>query len=274
MSNPAVVKLQDKKINGQSISLEDNFGEAIHIHIDNFRFDLTVKEFRQMCSDICDAVNAYADVEGFDCHRINAVYMERLLWEDMPRLCGVKMEQVALKEMMCPSPEGELKKLPESGIVKAMDGDESDADRCRDSFYNGQSRRERLDTLLESIREHGYPYDGEYIIMYGDDNKILDGQHRAACLWKLYGDVEVPVMRLYFKDYASPQMTVPGWKKNGVYQGMRKLYGLAKNPRLLYQEIRIKRRAMRAKKKKEQMERYVAQNQETVRSIEAVLDSK
>lgn len=274
MSNPAVIKLQDKKINGQSISLEDNFGEAIHVHIDNFRFDLTVEEFRQMYSDICDAVNSYVAVEGFDCHSVNAVYLERLLWRDISRLCEVKIQNVALKDMLCPAPEGGLKKLPESEKVKALNGAAEDEERYKDTFYNGQSHQERLDTVMESIREHGYPYGGEYIIMYGDDNQILDGQHRASCLWKLYGDIEVPVMRLYFENYTSPQLTIPWWKKNSLYQGIRKSYHLVKSPKLLYQQIREQRRAMRRKHKEKQLKKYVAQNYKTVHSIETVLQNK
>jgi hypothetical protein len=63
-----------------------------------------------------------------------------------------------------------------------------------------------MKAMMDSIKEHGYPYNDNYIVLYGDDNIIRDGQHRASCLFVLYGNIEVPVLRMYFKDYRSPKI--------------------------------------------------------------------
>ena len=83
MSNAAVITLQKKKIGLHRVWLDDNFGEAIHVHVDDFRADLSNQEFAQMYSDLCDALNELLRVPGFDCHKINPVYMELLLWKDL-----------------------------------------------------------------------------------------------------------------------------------------------------------------------------------------------
>ena len=51
MSNPGVINLFSKyKWTGviKRFQVEDNIGESIHIHINNFRIDLTIKEFYKL----------------------------------------------------------------------------------------------------------------------------------------------------------------------------------------------------------------------------------
>ena len=55
MSNPGVIILDTKKKNiiqrifnrnsFRYVQIEDNIGEAIHIHFDDFRIELSIKEF-------------------------------------------------------------------------------------------------------------------------------------------------------------------------------------------------------------------------------------
>ena len=50
MSNPGVIELFNfayrYRSGNHSFRIEDNIGEAIHLHLDNIRLDLSVKEFR------------------------------------------------------------------------------------------------------------------------------------------------------------------------------------------------------------------------------------
>jgi hypothetical protein len=45
MSNPGVLMLSETLINGKSFRIEDNIGEAIHIHFGDIRLDMTIREF-------------------------------------------------------------------------------------------------------------------------------------------------------------------------------------------------------------------------------------
>ena len=198
MSNPAVVKLQKKTIYKQKVWLDDNFGEAVHLHINNIRADLTIKEFDDLCADICDAINALLCVEGFDIHCIDKTYLESVLWKDLLDVKEVRIDHVRLSSLLCPNQEGELIPLPKSRGVKALEGDTQENDQIRASHHIGQTSADRLNRAMDGIQRNVYPYKGQYIILYNDDFVIRDGQHRASCLYHLNGDMEVPVMRLIF----------------------------------------------------------------------------
>ncbi|MCC8161640.1 MAG: hypothetical protein LIO86_00375 [Lachnospiraceae bacterium] len=251
MSNPAVVTLQNRHIENHAVWLDDNFGESIHIHIDDFRADLTNAELRQMCSDLCEAINALVDIPGFDCHRIDPVFLEMQLGGRLRHLTKVGLDEVAPKDMQVLW--NGVEPLGQSMCVRALKGDTEEIDRTRDIYHEGQKDRERLDALLESVRENGYPYQGEYMILYGDDNIIMDGQHRAACLWELDPEKAVPVLRFYFDNYVTPA-AIPKWKRNAAYQSVRKCgralrsgIGLLTHPRKLYRQLKEnkKKRAQR-----------------------------
>ncbi|MBR4720597.1 MAG: hypothetical protein IK057_02415 [Clostridia bacterium] len=205
MSNPAVIKLQSGKIGKSKVWLDDNFGESVHIHIDDMRIDLTTNEFKKLYTDLCDTLNALVDVEGCDIHDIDPVYLQVLLWRYLPKLVGVSIDKVKLGDMLAPRGE-KIHRLPESDGVKALEGLSNENEGYRKSHHIGQTDGERMQDSLDSIKANGYPFNNQYIIMYGDDNIIRDGQHRASCLYHLYGNIEVPVMRLKIKGYKSPNI--------------------------------------------------------------------
>ena len=60
MSNPGVIVLDEADCKGTKFNrfqIEDNIGEAIHIHIDNIRFDLTIDEFIEFSASIKDILS-------------------------------------------------------------------------------------------------------------------------------------------------------------------------------------------------------------------------
>lgn len=200
MSNPAVIKLHKKNISRSRIWLDDNVGESIHIHIDDIRVDLKVQEFYDICASIEQALDTLISVDGFSCKYIDPIYMESMLSENLLHLRSVRIDNVKLSEMLAPGVKG-IKKLSDSRAVRALKGDTAENDLHRVSHHIGQSSAERLDNIYNSVIKNGYPWSGHYIIMYGDDNIIRDGQHRAACLYVSGGDRIVPVVRLYFDNY-------------------------------------------------------------------------
>ncbi len=204
MSNPAVIKLQSSKINKNRIWIDDNFGESIHIHIDDIRVDLSVQEFEKLYEDLCCTLNKLIEVEGLDFRKIDPIYLEVMLWDKLTKLKMVRIDYVNLDDMYAPFGQT-MVKLSESRGVKALRGVFKEEEKRR-SNHLGQTETERMAISLESIKENGYPYDNQYIVMYGDDNIIRDGQHRASCLYYLYGNIEVPVMRMYFDNYDSPNI--------------------------------------------------------------------
>ena len=50
MSNPAVIELVKTIIGNNDLSVEDNFGESIHLHLGYLRMDFTLQEYKKFCS--------------------------------------------------------------------------------------------------------------------------------------------------------------------------------------------------------------------------------
>lgn len=204
MSNPGVITLEKYDKVGQRLWLDDNIGEAVHIHLNDLRVDMSVAEFSAFVEKLYDIINELVQVEGFDARKYNPVYLSVMLGKYLPKLRQVSKDEVMLSDLILYKPViGPFLRrvrLPDSKCVKALNGDSRENDGPCSSHHIGQTSAQRLDSVMESIREHGYPHNDQYIILYNDNMLIRDGQHRAACLYKLYGDHKVPVLRLYFDD--------------------------------------------------------------------------
>lgn len=274
MSNPAVRKLCMTTIAGMPMWMDDNIGESIHVHFGDLRIDLTNKEFEKICEDICTAINQLVQVEGFDMHNINPVYMEVMLWKNIHYLEYIRYDTVALKEMLCPD-VGIYKPIPDSKCVKALDGETKENDVPRLSHHLGQSSQDRLERVYNSILKYDYPYQNEYIVMYGDDNVIQDGQHRAACLWKIKGDVSVPVMRLYFKNYKSPSKKILSKNRSIIPAEIRGILFMIKEPRYFVRQLLKKiRRSLKGFIKRAIMRIYILKHKKIFEEYSSIFDLK
>ena len=78
MSNPAVFRLNKSNIRGNVISIEDNIGESIHIHMGLVRFDLTTEELNNITQTLLTVLNDQIAVEGFNLYEQNEYFLERI----------------------------------------------------------------------------------------------------------------------------------------------------------------------------------------------------
>ena len=84
MSNPGVIVLDNCKKNllqkifnrnsFRYVQIEDNIGEAIHIHFDDFRIELTLEEFFQFCDSLKETLNNLVNVENFNINQIDPLF--------------------------------------------------------------------------------------------------------------------------------------------------------------------------------------------------------
>lgn len=207
MSNPAVVKLAQGKVGKSKVWLDDNYGESIHLHIDDYRVDMTVEEFSTLYNDSCDILNDLASVKNLDFRNIDPVFLSLFLWKKIPSLISAKIDNVYLEDLLAPhNTTDRIFKLSESVGVRALNGTLKNSEEFRESHHISQTEKERMSIIYESIKKQGYPYNNQYIILFGDDNIIRDGQHRASCLYYLNGNIKIPVLRLGFSDYKSPNV--------------------------------------------------------------------
>ncbi len=192
MSNPGVIKLVRNKYGNHVFWIDDNIGESIHIHLDQFRVDLTVNEFLELANDLESVLNYLFQDKGIDVRTIDSRFLNYQL-EQILDISEVAQGRAKLSEMIvfddlgaCRLPDSERVRFLENGMC-CMKYKE------RESNFWSQTNMFRMKEVLSLIRSKGYPFNDEFIMIEKDRHLILDGWHRAACLYYLYGDIEVPV---------------------------------------------------------------------------------
>ena len=202
MSNPAVVDLKNGVMSIGSYRLEDNIGESIHLHIGEWRFDLTIKELDDLACECGIAINNFLSGTGFNYSDYDPLFLSQIS-DYLPDLIEVRDDKVRLKDLRVDTSflgffgYGGIEK---SRVFKAYKGKTKEDERYRQVNRFGETNEERRNALLESVRKNGYPFNNNYIILFNNQNIVRDGQHRAAALYYLYGDMEISVKRLIFKD--------------------------------------------------------------------------
>lgn len=219
MINPGVITLASLQNIEYSkfpyrFDIEDNIGEAIHFHYKDIRIDLTVKEFYELAEKMYKVIDDLISVNGFSCKNFDPTLLVGISSE-LPKLKEIKYRKIFLEDIKVDTYDAEGKpiiaSLAESRVVKALNGIEKENNNHLIQFnYFAQNNVEKISNNdrilfnLESIKKHGYPYNNELIIV-NSNNQIWDGQHRAACLYYLYGNIEVDVQELVFGETAEYQ---------------------------------------------------------------------
>ena len=201
MSNAGVIMLAEKTINGQSFRIEDNIGEAIHIHFGNMRIDMTVNEFLDFGKQTENIVNQMIDIDGFDVRNFNPICLYEIMCRFI-NLRAVSLDHVQLSQLNTYSNDGNIIKISDSRVVEALAGNTENLMKWQQINLYSETNHSRFESIIKSIKENGYPLNNEYIILNNDGYFVVDGLHRASCLFHLYGDIEIPVIRLYFHENA------------------------------------------------------------------------
>lgn len=201
MSNPAVKLLSETTIKGKNFRIEDNLGESIHIHIGDFRFELTIEEFKEFANSIYESAREFLSISGIDLEMIDSTSLD---WNWLSRYSEIKkisLKRVKMKDLYTRDyVDGNdemlrIMKVNESLKMKVLTKKENMVSKKNSSSVD----KERLQSILDVIKEKGYPYDGKYI-MVNQFNQIYDGDHRAAGLLFLYGEeFTIPVLEVEFE---------------------------------------------------------------------------
>ena len=239
MSNPGVIKLAEVITQQHTFRVEDNIGEAIHLHFDGIRIDLSVNEYRRLVAQVRDLLENMIQAPGF-----HLKYIEPLFFMEMgshwPYLDKAYFEDLYLNDILVDTyvydeetkmEQYTLRPLSESRVMKYLQGNTSENDKRKQINLFGQSNSERVEDVLRLIKTQGYPVDDKYIVLTNlppgsydgctisgystkdgkqDENQsvistnlnniLYDGQHRASCLYYLYGNIKVKVLHLLFSN--------------------------------------------------------------------------
>ena len=212
MSNPGVITLVDASSRFSKIKrfvVEDNIGESIHVHIDNMRIDFTVNEYLEFSNATRDALEELNIIPGYSLEKFDEHFLMEFS-SHLYNLIDIKTEKIKLSKLRCivnydyyKGGKVTVKRiLPvyKTPVYKYLVGDKVGYEKYNQYNYHGVNNCDRIDGVLSSIKENGYPYKEQYIILANGQNIIRDGQHRAAVLYDLYGcDHEIEIMRFNFK---------------------------------------------------------------------------
>lgn len=240
MSNPAVFTLANEFLadSKMTIKIEDNIGEAIHIHFGDIRIDSTVADFYRITNDVRQSLHELCDVENFNVDNYDPVFL-LMIAKLLPYLEKAEIQKCRLSDLQIVTRPflkiPVVRGLERSRVYKALNGNEREQRSYNQENYRDQDNIQRMKMILKSVEEHGYPYEGEYIVLINDQMLIRDGQHRAACLRYLYGaDKEIPVVRLYFKNNMGNASLHPwiehflSWDKKRVKKVLRMMKKMLK----------------------------------------------
>lgn len=180
------------------------------------------------------------NVEGFHAESMDERMLETFS-HILPYIERIREDFFPIGELIVIDDGNKVHQIADCNRVKALQGALNlNHTIRRESNYCNESNEDRLRSCLDFVKQRGYPFEENYILLYGDENTIMDGWHRASCLYYLYGNLEVPVRRVYFKpgtrrteQYIFPYEKVPGKSRVAIYGagdiGASYVYQLKKN---------------------------------------------
>ena len=210
MSNPAVITLSNassRKGKFKRFVIEDNIGESIHLHIDSMRFDFTINEYLEFSRVVRQSLKELKILKEYDLENFDEHFLLDCS-NFLPNLQNINIEEIKLSELKFIVHSNykkdmniiRLKKISETPVYKYLQGKKEDFLKYDQYHYFGMDNEKRILDLFDSIKNHGYPYLDQYIILFNGENIVRDGQHRAAVLAHLYGvDFKAKILRFNFK---------------------------------------------------------------------------
>lgn len=211
MSNPGVVTLDSmgtKDGKFKRFVVEDNIGEAIHVHIDDMRIDFTVKEFIEFSAMIRESLRKIDFLCGHTIDKFDECFL-RSCAHYLTELVKVKIEEVRLSDLKCIIPWRVKKNLTLNKVAsvyelptyKYLGGDKSEYLDLDPYEYSAVNKEANLLRTLALFKKDKYPVNERYIILFDGQQYIRYGEEYAAILGHLHGrDAAIKVMRFYFKD--------------------------------------------------------------------------
>lgn len=195
------------------LQIEDNIGEAIHIHWRELRLDFSVRDFLAL-ADACLTALEHFEKKAIKLNpRLsNKVNLPPAFIRDLgalkDKIIGAEISEEYLDDLnvitffdaggkKCMKPQPITQSVP----YLALQSESGKAAYCQyqREFSTCGNSLENFRQLVESMLQHGYAAHDERIVLFGDEPFIRDGQHRAAALRHFLGNVKVPVVRLQFE---------------------------------------------------------------------------
>lgn len=151
-------------------------------------------------SDFCEKIYQLLNREygkGFSFKSLSPVYLEHMLGIDLPNIERIEMCKKDILSLTIFDREGPCKvKIYEHDIYNQLKtGVFKEGRKSTNHLF--ENNEERIRNILSEIRK-----DSKNVcaVVYGDEDVVRDGTHRLACMYFLYGNIEIPIIRIYVKN--------------------------------------------------------------------------
>jgi hypothetical protein len=152
---------------------------------------------------VYDLLNIALGVKGLDIRDVDPIYLCQNIvsWLDLDHIL---VENIALSNLRTENRDKDNKiylvSLKESRIYKALDGNNTELISRDQINYFGDTNISRFERLADSVKNNRFDLSRPIAILNNDGFWIRDGCHRASIVLHEHGDIDVKVIRLYFKD--------------------------------------------------------------------------
>ncbi|MGL5571539.1 hypothetical protein [Cetobacterium sp.] len=190
MSNPSVFELAKIKIDDSIICIEDNIGEAIHVHIGPFRIDLTINEFLEITEKIENVFKFLLKEKEIDILEYNKYFLMnfRDYWLEILK---VENKEVRISELKIKLEDKKRilnsKKIIESPFYRYYQKEEIDLEIYENTLDIFQTNKEKADEIYNSIKKNQFASNNECIVI-DNEGYILDGEEKVCSLLSIYGE--------------------------------------------------------------------------------------
>ena len=194
----SALKIIKKKRYGLVICLVNNMVtlELFEKHLQNFDFG----SFEYQCEIIYSFLKQNYGNGSIDYKIFSPTYLEHMLGVDIPRIKRVEftIERV-LSLTVYERAEGETPtkvRINEHSLFKKLQQGLFD-NEYKSTNHIFENNTERINNVMKEVSASVKKFP---IVVYGEEDVVRDGTHRLACIYYLYGDIDVPVIRVYVEN--------------------------------------------------------------------------
>lgn len=191
MSNPGVILLSEHNKRGgsfQKLRVEDNLGESIHIHLDDYRVDLTLEEFKvfsdliwQALVELDDLPNDLAN-SGFLSDSYHAVsYVKPII--NLKKSTIESLKFIKRSSFLRFFYLYKLVKIGETAQYQYLTGESTSYEGYPQKNHLGISNIDRLESRSNEVLTKDKGARNSGVVVFGDESVVVrDGMHTCSIL--------------------------------------------------------------------------------------------
>lgn len=155
--------------------------------------NFSLNEYSSYCEEIYQLLDREYG-KGFSFKLLSPVYLEHMLGIDLPNIEKIEMCKTDILSLSIFDREGPCKvKIYEHDIYKQLNtGVFKEGRKTTNHLF--ENNEERIRNILTEVQKDSK---NACAVVYGDEDVVRDGTHRLACMYFLYGNIEIPIIRIY-----------------------------------------------------------------------------